>query len=131
MEEIDYTALADWRYLLRQFMRFSEEAAHEAGLTPQQHQVMLAIKGSPDGAMSLAALAERLQVRHHSAVGLIDRLETHGLVSRASGNGDRRRVFVRLTPAGEDRLRVLSAAHRDELQRLAPVLRAALDRLSE
>lgn len=131
MDDIDYAALADWRYLLRQFMRFSEEAAHDAGLTPQQHQALLAIKGSAEGEVSLAELAERLQVRHHSAVGLVDRLERHGLVSRASGDGDRRRVFVRLSPSGEERLAVLSAAHRNELQRLAPVLRAALDRLSE
>lgn len=129
MEEIDYAALADWRYLLRQFLRFSEEEARRAGLTPQQHQALLALKGFAEGPMSLSVLAERLQVRHHSAVGLVDRLEAHGLVSRESGSGDRRQVFVRITPAGEGRLQALSSVHRRELQRLAPLLKEALSRL--
>ncbi len=128
MSEIDYAALAEWRYLLRQFLRFSEEAALGAGLKPQQHQALLAIKGSPREALTMAGLAERLQVRHHSAVGLVDRLEAARLVARAQGPVDRRQVILTLTPLGEQKLAGLSAAHRAELQRLAPLLREALDR---
>jgi DNA-binding MarR family transcriptional regulator len=127
----DYRALADFRYALRAFLHFSETAADAVGLTPRQHQALLAVRGAPDGpVLTVGALAERLQVRHHSAVGLVDRLAALGLVTRRPGRRDRRQVFVGLTVAGERVLARLSAAHREELRQVAPRLRALLDRLS-
>lgn len=125
-----YESLAALRFALRQFLRFSEEAAQAAGITPQQHQALLAIKGFPgrDHA-TVGELAERLQVRHHSAVGLLDRLETEKLVGRKSGRMDRRRVHVFLTPRGERVLEKLSEAHRDQLRRRGPHLARLLEEL--
>jgi DNA-binding MarR family transcriptional regulator len=122
-----YELLSALRHALRRFLRFSEEAAHAAGLEPQQHQALLAIKGFPgrDHA-SIGELAERLQVRHHSAVGLIDRLARRGLVRRAPAVDDRRRVEIHLTPRGETLLRRLSAFHLKELRQLGPELRRLL-----
>jgi DNA-binding MarR family transcriptional regulator len=119
----DVETLAAFRYALRQFVSFSDEAARAAGLTPQQHQALLSIQGFPGRAeVTISELAERLQIRHHSAVGLVDRLAALKLVERRAGQADRRQVFVRLTPAGRRVLRRLSAAHRAELQRLGPEL---------
>src|SRR6202453_717825 len=93
-----YETLAEFRYILRQFVHFSETAAQAAGLTPQQHQALLAIKGFPGrDFVSMGELAERLQVRHHSAVGLVDRLVRQRLVCRLPSAADRRRVEVRLS----------------------------------
>lgn len=123
----DYERLAEFRYLLRRFLIFSENAAVAAGLTAQQHQALLAIKGAGSpGALTTGALAERLGIRHHSAVGLVDRLETKGLVRRRPGSRDRRQVFLSLTRKAERELARLSVAHRNELQRLAPTLRMLL-----
>src|SRR5579862_5258142 len=92
----EYEALAGFRHALRLFLRFSEEAALAAGLTPQQHQALLAIQGFPErDYVTVGELAERLQVRHHSAVGLIDRLVTQGLAARRISETDRRQVYVR------------------------------------
>lgn len=123
----DYVQLAELRYLLRRFLVFSEEAAVAAGLTAQQHQALLAIKGF-DGRERIATgeLAQRLQIRHHSAVGLIDRLASKNLVTRRSGPDDRRQVRIELTATAESLLATLSASHRDELRSLAPALRALL-----
>jgi DNA-binding MarR family transcriptional regulator len=127
----EYIALAEFRYTLRQFLRFSEEAAQEVGLTPQQHQALLAIEGFPTRAqVTVGELAERLQIRHHSAVGLIDRLEAQGLVARQPSLADHRQVFVVTTAAGGKLLQRLAAAHREELRRIGPQFRQALERLS-
>jgi DNA-binding MarR family transcriptional regulator len=126
----DYETLAAFRYALRQFLRFSEEAAQRVGLTPQQHQALLAIKGFPGrDRLVIGELAERLQIRHHSAVGLVDRLVAQGLVERQAHPDDRRQVYVALTARGLALLEQLSAAHREELRRLAPELRTLLDEL--
>ena len=127
LTEADYRRLAEFRHLLRRFLMFSETAAEKAGLTAQQHQALLAIKGFGAGApVAIGALAERLGIRHHSAVGLADRLAANGLVTRRSGTADRRTVLLELTPKAETLLARLSAAHRDELARLAPLLQALL-----
>ena len=127
----DYEALAEFRYALREFLRFSETAAGSVGLTPRQHQALLAIRASPPGApLRVGDLAERLHVRHHSAVGLVDRLASLGLVTRRTGHPDRRLVLVQLSAKGERLLARLSAAHRAELRQLGPRLRALLDAVS-
>ena len=114
----EYEALAAFRYAIRQFLRTREEAARQVGITPQQQQALLAIKGFPGrDQISIGEMAERLQIRHHSAVGLVDRLETQGLVSRTHGE-DRRFVYVSLTKKGEDVLHQLTAPHRDEIRQI-------------
>src|SRR3954470_13218249 len=119
-----YETLAAFRYALRQFIHFSEEAASRTGLTPQQHQALLAIKGYPGrDCVSVGELAERLQLRHHSAVGLVDRLVAEKLVSRAPSSEDRRQVFIQLTSRGENVLAKLSSAHSQQLRRMGPGLR--------
>jgi DNA-binding MarR family transcriptional regulator len=124
----DYQALAEFRYELRRFERFSERAARAVGLEPQQHQLLLAVKGTPAGAQAtIGLLAERLQVRHHTAVELVDRMEARGLVRRSRAGADRRRVFVHLTPRAEAVLPRLSHTHRTELRSVAPALRRTLD----
>lgn len=132
VSQSDYEALAELRYLLRVFLRFSEEEAQKAGLTPQQQQALLAIKGYPGGVQraTIGELAERLQIRHHSAVGLIDRLVSQDLVARTQDASDRRLVYVVLTPEGEGRLKALSQTHREELARIGRDIRAMLDRLT-
>jgi DNA-binding MarR family transcriptional regulator len=122
-----YELLAELRHTLRKFHRFSREAARIAGLTPQQHQAMLAIKGFVGrDFVSVGELASRLHIRHHSAVGLVDRLSRRGLVRRTVSCADRRRVDVRLTPAGEAKVERLSEAHLREIQLLGPGLRRIL-----
>jgi len=119
----EYEILAAFRYHLRQFLRFSEEAAQTAGLTPRQHQALLAIKGFPKRqSVTIGELAEQLQIAHHTAVELVDRLVAQKLVEREDGREDRRNVFVKLRPAGYATLEKLSDAHRAELRRLGPSL---------
>jgi DNA-binding MarR family transcriptional regulator len=122
----DYKAIATFRAVLRRFLHFSEEAAREAGISPQQHQLLLAIRGfsGESDAPTIGELAEALQIRHNSCVGLVDRLEAAGLVSRASTEEDARKVFVRLTPHGEEMLAGLTSAHRREHRELSAVLDA-------
>ena len=128
----DYELLAQFRWSLRQFLRFSECAAREAGLTPQQHQALLAIKGfGGQQPILIGELADRLQILHHSAVGLADRLGREGYVKRLTDENDRRRVHLVLTPRGETILETLSAAHRDQLSAASPSLMRILKRLSE
>jgi DNA-binding MarR family transcriptional regulator len=127
----DYRALGSFRYHIRRFMHFSEEAARHEGLEPQQHQMMLAIKASAEPAgPDVTDLAEHLMIRHHSAVGLVDRLAQRGYVERVRATGDRRVVRVRLTADGERRLKRLSGVHREELRELAPLLVDALSALT-
>lgn len=116
----DYEVLAEFRYLLREFFRFSENAAQIAGLTPQQHQALLAIKGFPGrDYITVGELANRLQIRHHSAVGLANRLAKERLVVRKRNPEDQREVYLKVTRAGEKILETLSSAHRAELRRIA------------
>jgi len=129
LTQTDYEQLAEFRYRLRQFLTFSEGAAAEAGLTPQQHQALLAIKGFPGGDISTGQLSERLGIKHHSTVGLIDRLAASGMVKRQTGEADRRQVFLVLTPKAEKLLAELSLAHRNELEKMKPLLRKFLSYL--
>ena len=127
LTDADYERLAEFRYVLRRFMIFSEDAAEATGLTAQQHQALLAIKGfGATKPMTVGDVAERLGIRHHSAVGLVDRLLSKSLVKRRTGAEDRRQVLLTLTPKAEALLAKLSAAHRDELKRLAPLLHTLL-----
>ena len=128
----EYEALAEFRYTLRRFLHFSEAAAGELGLTAQQHQALLAIKGFPGREqVTVGELAERLQIRHHSAVGLADRLEAQNLVRRSSAAGDRRKVYLSLTQHGSALLERLAALHHEELLRLIPQLNSLITRLEE
>jgi len=127
----EYERLAAFRYALAQFLAFSQAASAAAGLTPRQYQALLALKGHGGAqALTIGELAERLQVHHHSAVGLVDRLAALGLASRVTGQGDRRRVHVVATAKGERRLARLAAAHRDELGQVAQRLQGVLDVLA-
>lgn len=128
LEPGDYETLAQFRYLLARFLAFSEDAARDAGLAPRQHQALLAIKGFP-GTATVGDLAERLVIRHHSAVGLADRLEASGYLRRKADPADKRRMMLTLTKKGENALAALSAAHRDELRRLTPMLKPLLARM--
>ena len=126
----EYQALAEFRYQIRKFLHFSEQMARDAGIEAQQHQVLLALKGLPEGKQpTIGYVAERLQLQHHSTVELINRLEERGLVQRQRDDADQRRVFVKLTPAGEKILRELSLAHRNELKLAGPSLVHALNAL--
>jgi DNA-binding MarR family transcriptional regulator len=126
----DYQVLAEFRYLLMRFAAFSEHAARAAGLAPRQHQALLAIKGYPGGAaVTIGDLAGRLGIRHHSTVGLVDRLVSGGYLVRREDLHDRRRTLLSLTAVGEQALAGLSAAHRRELRRVAPLLKSVLGRL--
>src|SRR5215469_1971102 len=127
----DYAALADFRYQIRRFLYFSEAAARQAGIEPQHHQLMLAIKGKADQEQArIAYLAERLQIQHNSAVELVDRLVKKGLITRTRGQQDRREVYVQLTPRGERILDELTRHTRSELRSAAPALVASLRRLT-
>jgi DNA-binding MarR family transcriptional regulator len=127
----DYERLAAFRYALRRFLHFSERAAQKAGMTPQQHQALLAIKGSPGREqVTIGELAEWLQLRHHSTVELVNRLEAQDLVTRTHASDDRRQVNLTLTVHGEEMLAGLSATHRAELRQIGPDLRHLLDLLN-
>jgi DNA-binding MarR family transcriptional regulator len=127
LSQSDYRALAELRYQVRGFLGFSERAARANGIEPQQHQLLLALKGLPEGRRpTIGTVAERLCVEHHTAVTLTDRLERAGLVERARSAPDRREVLLSITPRGEDILARLSALHRDQLQTVGPSLQRAL-----
>jgi DNA-binding MarR family transcriptional regulator len=115
----DFEALAQFRFGIRRYLRFSEETVRRHGLSPQQYQLLLALKGFPgrDWA-TVGELAERLQLRHHSVVELLNRAQGQGLVQRVPDPSDRRAVRVELTAAGNEILARLSALHRDELRRM-------------
>ena len=124
----DYRTLAEFRYQIRCFLSFSEGAARAAGVEPQQHQLLLALKGLPVGKRAtIRTLAERLCVAHDTTVELIDRLEAAGLVDRARGEQDKREVIVSILPAGESLLAGLSRLHQEQLQSVGPSLRDALN----
>jgi len=126
--QIPYRELAEFRYQIRRFLNFSERAARAAGVEPQQHQALLAIKAVPGGQKATVGyLAERLQIEHHSAVELARRLEAKKLLQRSRNTADRRQVLLRLTPSGEKLLRRLSETHRSELGIAGPKLLRALE----
>lgn len=127
----EYQKLEEFRFQIRRFLGFSEAAARDAGIEPQQHQALLALKGMPEGSPpTIGRLAERLLLKHHSAVGLVDRLQTLGLVDREPSANDARQVLVQLTARGERILHKLSIAHRMELEETGPELAAALRAIS-
>jgi DNA-binding MarR family transcriptional regulator len=123
----DYIALAEFRFQLRNFFHFSEQAARAAGLEPRQHQLMLALKGLPPNIRPrIGELASRLQIEHHSTVELVNRLSAGGFVRRHRDGQDRREVLLSLTPHGEKLLRQLSVHHKNELRVMGPKLLRAL-----
>jgi len=127
----DYLTLAAFRASLRKFLRLSEDLAHELGLTPQQHQAMLAVRGFPgEQPPTVGELAARLQVRHNSAVGLVTRLEKQGYVQREASKQDQRRMHVSLTRRGHAVLDRLTEAHRVELRRIGPEITRLLAELT-
>ena len=126
-----FIAQAEFRYQIRRFLRFSEEAGRRADLHPQQYQLLLAIRGLPPGEPAkIARLAERLQLEHHSAVELIDRAERRGLVMRTADHLDRRQVIVHLSARGETVLKKLAREHRTEIKAASRSLLKALQVLS-
>ncbi|MCW5556444.1 MAG: MarR family transcriptional regulator [Verrucomicrobiae bacterium] len=132
MSKADYEKLAAFRYELRRFLRFSEQAAKEHGLAPMQYLALLAIEGFPGrDRVTVGELAERLQVAAHTAVGLVDRLEAAGLAKRLSVKSDRRQVHVTLTAQGRSRLEKLAALHRQEIQTTGVTLVRELSLLLE
>jgi DNA-binding MarR family transcriptional regulator len=125
---VDYQALAELRYQIRLFLRFSEQAARSAEIEPQQYQLLLAVKGLPTGRKpTVGELAERLQIQHNSTVELINRLAEHHLVERQRSAQDQRQVIVKLTPRGEEILQHLALSHQTELQTIGPALVKALE----
>jgi DNA-binding MarR family transcriptional regulator len=128
----DYQALAEFRYQIRKYLHFSEKAVQSAGLERGQYQLMLAIKGMPEDVRPrIRELADRMQIQHHSAVELINRLEAGGFVRRERGQEDRREVMLALTPKGEKVLAELALHHHEELRSAAPDLVASLRRVMQ
>ena len=124
MSQPEYEALARFRHAIRVVQRVSDDAVRAAGLTPTQHQLLLAVKGHPGpAAPSASDVAEALQLQLHSAVELINRAEASGLLSRRPDPGDARRHLLSLTGLGEARLGSLARQHRDELGRLGDMMR--------
>jgi DNA-binding MarR family transcriptional regulator len=123
-------ALADFRFEIRRYLAFAEDAAAQAGIEPKQYQLMLAVAAIPaDVATTIGAIAERLLLKHHSAVGLVDRLESKGLVARSRIESDRRQVAVQLTKRGARILEDLSVRHEEELARIAPAMVSTLTKI--
>lgn len=130
LDDETYARLLALRTGLRRFLRWSEQQAGAAGLTPAQHQLMLAIRGHPDRrGPTVGEIADYLLLRHHSVVGLVDRADAAGLVGRVRDAEDHRLVRLRLTAEGERRLEALSALHLQELERLAHELPGAWEGL--
>jgi len=127
----EYETLAEFRYALRHYLRFSRNAVETAGITLQQHQALLSIIGYPSREqVTIGELAERLQVQHHSAVGLVDRLEEQGLVERRQNEEDRRQVLIGLTKKGVEVLESLASMHREDLRQLGPQLCIMLEQIT-
>jgi DNA-binding MarR family transcriptional regulator len=131
MQKKDYEALAAFRYALRKFFRFSEQEASNYGLSMRQYQALLTIRGFPGrDEVTMSEMAEWLQIKHHSAVGLIDRLESQNLVVRQKSVEDKRRVLIRITPKGQRILEKLAALNKQELRRLKPQIKQLYDLLA-
>jgi DNA-binding MarR family transcriptional regulator len=119
MTQRHYRALADFRYELRRFLRFSEEITRRHGMTPLQYQLLLQIRGYPGrDRATIGELAERLQARHNGVVALATRCERQGLIEREPSEEDRRVVYLRLSTKGANALEKLARLHRDELRSL-------------
>jgi len=130
MTSAEFRALAEFRYRIRIYLNGSEEAARAAGLEPQQYLLLLALRGLPqDREASIRELAERMQLRHHSVVELVDRLERRLLLRRERSRSDRRQVIVHLTPRGDKILTRLAKQRIAELRTAAPTLVRALTAL--
>jgi DNA-binding MarR family transcriptional regulator len=130
ISDADYRTLARFRHVLRSFVAFSEEAARDAGVAPAQYQLLVMIRGwSGEHEPTISDLAERLVLRHHSVVELVQRARSAGLVDTAGDPEDGRRQRVHLTEVGEERLAVLARLHRDELRRFRSDLAAVSDDL--
>lgn len=127
----EYRQLASFRYALRSFLRFSEAAAEKVGLTAQHYQALLALCAAPGGRLTINDLAQELLIRHNSAVGLVDRLNDQGLVSREPSPEDGRKVYLRLTGKGDRVLERLAEIHREELRRIGPQLEALLQQITD
>jgi DNA-binding MarR family transcriptional regulator len=129
----DYEALANFRYAMRKFLSFSKRAlAAEARMTPEQYEALLALKAfAGSTGLTITQLSERLQVKHHTAVSLVDRLEALGFVRRTAGVTDRRHVYVRLTAVGARTLSKVAMLHREEMRVRSPEMIEALTRLRE
>lgn len=128
LSEDEYRALAEFRRQIRGFLHFSEAAAKEHKVEPQQHQLLLAVQGLPAGVKpTIREIASRLFIQHHSAVELVNRLESTGAIARTPGPEDKREVWLTLTAAGKAVLHELALAHRRELERSGPELTRALD----
>jgi DNA-binding MarR family transcriptional regulator len=126
----DYIALAEFRFQIRRFVYFSESAARSTGLNPQHHQLLLVLKGLPKGVEpNIGEVAQRLLIRHHSAVELIDRLAERRLLRKRPSSEDRRRVLLEITASGEAILRKLSLIHRAQLKSVGSDLINALKTL--
>lgn len=126
----NYRAMAEFRYQIRRFLRFSERAAREAGLEPQQYQLMLIIKGRPDSERPrIGDVAERLQIQHHSTVELVDRLSKRGIIRRRRSETDRREVLLELTPKGDRLIQELALHHRSEIREMGPELVTSLKKV--
>ncbi|HEY2860328.1 MAG TPA: helix-turn-helix domain-containing protein [Terracidiphilus sp.] len=124
--------LAEFRYEMRQFLQFSEQAALKAGLQAKQYQLLLQLAASPeDTAVTIAHIAERMGLKHNSAVELVDRCEAEGLVSRSEDSADRRRTILRVTRKGSQVLSRLAGQHAQELTEAAPRLIQALERIRQ
>lgn len=133
-EELDsheYALLARFRYALRGFMRFSEEAAEAVGLTAQQYQALLVLRAAaPEQRPTINDLAQQLFIKHNSAVGLVDRLTLQSLIARVPSPEDARKVRLRLTAKGERVLARLASVHREELRRIGPQVRELLHQIT-
>jgi DNA-binding MarR family transcriptional regulator len=128
----DYRALAAFRHEIRKFIAFSEQAARAAGVEPQQHQLLLAVRGLPEGLRpTIGVIAERLCVKHHTTVALADKLEAAGLIQRERSAEDRREVLLRLTRDGDTLLRALSSLHQEQLRTAGPAVIVALQKVLE
>jgi DNA-binding MarR family transcriptional regulator len=126
----NYNVMAEFRYQIRRFLRFSEDTARAGGLEPQQYQLMLAIKGMPaDMRPRIGEVAQRLQIQHHSTVELVDRLARRGLIKRRRSDSDRREVLLELSPRGDKLLQDMALRHWAEYREVAPDLVAALKRV--
>lgn len=129
LTDSDYARLSDFRFALRKYLNFSQKAAEAAGLTPQQHQALLSIRGSTAGKITIGELAERLCIRHNTAVELSKRLEITRLIRRQPSPEDRRVILLSLTTAGCRKISELTLTHRAELKQFRPEIAAILDNL--
>jgi DNA-binding MarR family transcriptional regulator len=131
LNAVDFETLAEFRYQIRKFLRFSKDFLSSEEVTPDQYQVLLAIHAAAPKRLSIRDLAEQLQVRHHSTVGIVDQLVSRGAMVREVAQDDRRKMLLTLTEKGESLIERIAPAHHEELVRLSPVIIETLQRLGE